>query len=482
MSLQDQLKTSTSLSLNPFAGQFHPITLIQILLIPLLFIGIFLRATNAPEQYGSFHLALLYLYFAPLLLLMRTYYEDNRSLWLHVAQLSALILLTFILFRQRNKYIPVPDEGRFIHVALIFLLYALYPLLSYDFLQFLRSRAVYIGSYVTLLGVYFHHVNEMSAGSTRASFVVYIAIVFGLNLFFLPRYISRNIFLWGISAISTFIVALGLPAYVIGDYELFWLQIKLFVGEFTLPIIGTEIQYLQSIFTNPNILGLLTFAGAFGALVLGVESAQKRQLLPIPAAASLLSINILGMYLTHARASWLAFSLASSVFLGYIIFGRKSVPYSVTALGILTVLFFTGILLSIIPIDTHGRFTIWTGGLRAVLDAPSSIGYGVINTHEAIAPYIPDPNYRGFSPHNSYVQIFLHTGIIGGIAYLVIVCGGVFEGIVRKNTVDVPMLGFAFAFIAHQMFAVYTLFNVAVGSILSTLVFGYLICGYRKST
>ncbi|SIR73447.1 O-Antigen ligase [Haladaptatus litoreus] len=480
MSLQDQQKTSTSLSLNPFAGQFHPIALIQILLIPLLFVDLLIRSTNSPEQYGSFHLALLYLYFAPLLLLMRSYYDDNRDLWLHVAQISVLILLTFILFRQRNKYIPVPDEGRFVHVTLIFLLYALYPFISHDFLQFLRSRAVYIGSYVTLLGVYFYHVNEMSAGSTRASFVVYVALIFGLNLFFIPRYVSRNIFLLGVSIMSAFTVLIGLPAYVIGNYELSWLQIQLFNARFQLPLIGTEVQFLQSILSNPNILGALAFSGAFGALVIAVESAQRRQFLPIPIAATLLLVNGLGMYLTYARASWLAFCLASTVYLGYIVIGRKSVPYIVISLGILTLLFFMGMFLSVIPINTHGRFALWTGGLRAFLDAPSPLGYGMINTHEAIAPYVPDPNFRGFSPHNSYVQIFLNTGIVGGLAYIMIVLGSIFEGIVRKNTVDVPMLGFALAFAVHQMFAVYTLFNTAVASILSALVFGYLICGYRK--
>ncbi|MFB9809086.1 O-antigen polymerase [Haladaptatus pallidirubidus] len=371
MSLQDQQRTSTSLSLNPFTNQFHPIALIQILLIPLLFADVLLRATNSPEQYGSFHLALLYLYFAPLLLLMRSYYDDNRNLWIHVAQISALILLTFILFRQHNKYIPVPDKGRFIHVLLIFILYAMYPLISHNFLQFLRSRAIYIGSYVTLLGVYFYHVNGMSAGSTRASFVVYVALIFGLNLLFLPRYVSRNVFLLGVSTVSAFAVLIGLPAYIIGDYELAWLQIQLYSAKFQLPIFGTEIQFLQSIFVNPNLLGVLTFAGAFGALVLTVENAQKRQFLPISVSAALLFVNSFGMYLTHARASWIAFCLASTVYLGYVLLGRESVPYSVISLALLTFLFFAGIFLSIIPIDTHGRFALWTGGLRAFLDAPS---------------------------------------------------------------------------------------------------------------
>ncbi|WP_435156889.1 O-antigen ligase family protein [Haladaptatus sp. DFWS20] len=339
---------------------------------------------------------------------------------------------------------------------------------------------VYISSYVTLLGIYFYHVNEMSAGSTRASFVVYVALIMGLNLFFIPRYISRNVFLWGVSLVSAFVVTIGLPAYIIGEYELSWLQIKLFNAKFALPLLGTKVHFLQSILSNPNTVGVLAFAGAFGALVLTGEYSRRRQLLLIPVAAMLFLVNGLGLYLTHSRAAWLAFALGSTVYIGYVVFDRQSIPYTVISLGALTILFFVGIFLTIIPIDTHGRFALWTGGFRTILEAPSPLGYGVINTHEAIAPNVPNPNLRGYSPHNSYVEIFLHTGIVGGLAYITIVLGSIFEGIVRKNTVDVPMLGFALAFSINQMFEVYSLFNIAVGSILSSLVFGYLICGYRK--
>ncbi|WP_266081637.1 O-antigen ligase family protein [Haladaptatus caseinilyticus] len=478
MSLQDQQKTSTSLSLNPLTGEFRPIALLQILLIPLLFVDILLRASNSPEQYGSFHLNMLYLYFVPLLLLMRSYYSENRDLWLHVAQISALILLTFIFLRQRNKYIPA--EGRTVHVALIFLLYVLYPLISHNFMQFLRSRAVYIGSYVTILGVFFYHVNEMSAGSTRASFVVYMGLIFGLNLFFIPRYVSRDVFLWGISSLSSFIVVLGLPAYLIGEFNLSWLQISLYQGTFALPIFGTEVHFFQSIFTNPNTVGGLTFAGAFGALALIGENIRRKRLSSIPIAGAMLIVSTLGLFLSYSRASWLAFGIASTLYLAYLILGRRSVPYTAIAVGVLTVLFLGGILFSVIPISANGRFELWKGGIRAILRAPSSFGYGVVNTHELIAPFVTDPAYRGYSPHNSYVEIFLNTGIVGGVAYLILMGGSILEGIIRRKTVDVPIFAFAFGFAVHQAFEVYTMFNVAVSAILATLVVGYLICGYQK--
>ncbi len=477
MSLQDKQKTGTSLSLNPFTGDFRPVALIQILLLPLLVVDVLLRAANSPEQYGSFHLALLYLYLPPLLLLMRSYYEENRNLWLHVAQISMLILLTFVLLRQRNKYIP--PEGRTIHVALILILYTLYPLVSHDLLTFIRRRAIYIGSYVLLLGVYFFHVNEMSAGSTRASFVVYVALIFGLNLFLLPRYVSRDVFLWGVSLISSLIAAAGLPTYANGGYELSWLQVRLFPATFDLPLLGTKIQFLQSIFANPNTLGGLAFAGSFAALVLLGENIRRGRFAPIPIAVTFFFLSCIGLFLSYSRASWLAFGLSSVVYIIYLLSGRDSIPYTVISLGVLTMLFLGGILLSIIPIDANGRFELWKGGIRAILDTPSTLGYGVVNTDELIAPFLFESNLRGRSPHNSYVEIFLNVGIIGGVAYLILVGGSIAEGIIRKNSVDVPMLAFAFGFAAHQAFEVYTMFNTAVAAILSTLVVGYLICGYR---
>ena len=402
----------------------------------------------------------------------------SRDLWLHVAQISILILLTFILLRQHNKYIP--PEGRAFHVALIFLLYLAYTLLGHRVLQFLKSRAVFVVAYAVLLSVFFYHVNQMSAGSTRASYVVYVTLVFGMNLFFFPRYVSRNVFLWGASLVAGFSSVLGLLAYVIGEYQLSWLHVQLFHATFGLPLVGTQVHFFQSILANPNDAGCLAFAGAFSALVLVGESARRKRFLPSVLAAPLLLVNAASLFLSYSRASWLAFGLATVIYVGYLLFDRESVPYTAVGLGMMTVLFLGAILLSILPIDANGRFVLWKGGIKAVLHAPSALGYGMVNTHETIAPYVSVASYRGYSPHNSYVQIFLETGIVGGLAYLTLVVGSVVEGIVRRDAVDVPMLAFAFGFAVHQLFEAYTMFNVAIGSILSTLVVGYLICCYRK--
>ncbi|ODR81734.1 hypothetical protein BG842_25020 [Haladaptatus sp. W1] len=173
MNLQDNQNASTRSFFNPLTGEFRPFALVQLLLIPLLFIGVLYGAQNSPEWFGSFHLDLLFLYVTPLLLLAHTYYRTDRGLWIHVAQTSLLILLTFVLLRQHNLYIP--GQRRSFHVVLVFLLYAVYPFIGYDFVAFLRSRAIYVAAYVLMLGVFFIHVNSMAAGSTKASFVVYMA-------------------------------------------------------------------------------------------------------------------------------------------------------------------------------------------------------------------------------------------------------------------------------------------------------------------
>ncbi|KZN26298.1 O-antigen polymerase [Haladaptatus sp. R4] len=409
------------------------------------------------------------------MLLMYSYYNRDRNLWLHVAQVSVLILLTFVLLRQHNKYIP-PD-GRTFQVAFVYILYVLYPILGHRFVEFVRSRALFIGAYSVLLGVYFYHVNEMSAGSTKASFVVYVALVFGLSLFFLPRYVNRDVFLWAVSLISGFVALVGLPAYVVGNYQLSWLQIQLYHATFDLPLFG-QTHFLQSIFSNPNTTGIVAFAGAFGALVLASDSVRQRRYVAASMAIPLLVLNVLALVLSYSRSSWLAFGLASVIYVGYLAFDRRSLPFTVVGLGAMTVLFIGGIFLSIVPIDTNGRFVLWKAGVQAVYHAPSAFGYGVVNTHDVIAPFISVERIRGHSPHNSYVEIFLQVGVVGGLAYLTLVGGSILEGIVRRDSVDVAMLAFAFGFAVHQMFEAYSLFNVAIGSILSALVFGYLICGY----
>ncbi|WP_458187736.1 O-antigen ligase family protein [Haladaptatus sp. NG-WS-4] len=480
MTLEDRRASSTTLPANPFQHGYFPLALAQLLLIPLLFAEVLLRATNSPEWFTAFHLNLLYVFFAPVLLFVHAYYRRDRNLWLHVAQLAILILLTFTLLRQNYKYIPPADEGRTVHVAILYIYYLAYPLLGYDLVEFLRERAVYIAAFATVLGVYFFHVNGMAAGSGRASFVVFVGLLFGMNLFFIPRHVSRDVFLWGASLASSFAVGLGLPAYVLGEYQVSWFQIQLFGAQFSPPLLGTKLHFLQSIYENPNTLGGLAFAGAFAALVLTGEALQRRSFPLVPIAGAMFVLNSIGLYASYSRASWLALALAGAVYVTYVGLGRRAAAYATFALGGLTVLFFVGMFFSIVPINPHGRFALWEGGFRAILNAPGSFGYGVVSEDKVIAPFVPDPQFRGYSPHNSYVEIFINVGIVGGLAYLVLTLGSIAEGVFRYETVDVPMLAFAFGFSVHHMFEKYTMFNIAVATILSALVFGYLINGYRQ--
>jgi O-antigen ligase len=481
MSLQERLQPSTYQPSSQLINEFRPIHLVQLLLIPLLFVGVLYGARNAPEWLSSYHLDMVFLYATPLLLLVHIHNKYENKFWIHIIQICILILLTFILLRQHNKYIPVPSKGRTLHVSFIFLLYAIYPLIGYDFVDFIRSRVIYIGAYILMLAVFFFHVNNMSAGSTKASFVVYTALFFGISVFFIPRHVSRNVFLWSLSLISGFSVGIGLPAYIFGTYKLFWLQPTLFGAKAKIPLVGIEYQFLQSFLSNPNILAVLAFTGAFGGFVLAVENFARRNYIPLLIIIPLTFLNGLGLYLTHARASWLAFTLAVVVYLGYLVFGRRSIPFTVIPLAIFSAVVILMILLGIGPIDGHGRSAIWMGGLRALRRSPSVFGYGVVNTHKVIAPFITVDRFSGFSPHNSYIQTFLQIGVVGGLAYMTFAIGSIIEGVIRWRSVDVPMIGLALAFAVHQTFAVYTLFNNAVASILGIMVVGYLICGYIPS-
>jgi hypothetical protein len=476
----EQRESSTIFSTDRFQRTPLLLSLTQLFLIVIVIADVLLRATNSPDWFGSFYLNLLYVFFAPLLLFVQTYYRIDRNLWLHVAQLAIMILLTFALLRQEYKYIPPADEGRTIQVTLLYCYFLLYPLLGYDLIDFLKERALYIVAYATVLGVYFFHLDKMAAGSSQAVYVVFVTLIFGMNLFFIPRHVSRNVFLWSASLASTFAVGLGLPAYVLGEYQISWFQIQLFSSQFTAPLLGTKLHYLQSIFENPNTLGGLAFAGAFAALVLVGESVRRKAFLLIPIAGVMVLVNGIGLYASYSRASWLAFALAATIYVTYVGLGRRAAAYSTIALIGLVVLFFMSMFFSLVPIDSHGRFALWEGGLRAVLHSPGPFGYGIVAEDELIAPFVPDPNFRGYSPHNSYVVIFIHTGIVGGLAYLVLMFGSITEGLLRYDRVDFPMLGFAVGIVVHHLFEAYTMVNVAVASIIAALVFGYLINGYRS--
>ena len=116
--------------------------------------------------------------------------------------------------------------------------------------------------------------------------------------------------------------------------------------------------------------------------------------------------------------------------------------------------------------------------MAAVIDEPSLIGAGLVDPGEFIAPY---QGGASFSPHNSFLTIAIRVGILGGIAYILLIGSSLLSGLLEILDVDrspnLGVLALATGFTAHQQFEAYTLFNWNSSTVLAVFVFGFLVFG-----
>lgn len=366
------------------------------------------------------------------------------------------------------------EPGRVVVFGLVFAGFVAFVAASVD-ASFYRRTGAYLAAFVVFLFAIFTHLPALAVRSGLISYAVQAGFLLGLNLFVLPRYVPKRAFLWVTAGISGIVMAASLPVYLVGEYSLFGLPVRLWGTTFALPVIGAEPAFLQSVFPNPNDAGLLAFAGAVCAAVLAHRSTLGAPVSGTTVlAGGLAAINGLALLLTHSRASWLAAAVAVGVYAGGVRFGRARLPHAVVVAAGLTALFLLAAFLSVIDIDASGRFALWGAGLRAIADNPSLLGGGMVASDEVIAPYL-DGRFRGYSAHNSYVVIFLRAGLVGGAAYLLLTIGSVLDVAARRPQVDASMVALAAGFAVHQLFESYTLFQFGVGSVVGALAVGYLV-------
>lgn len=395
--------------------------------------------------------------------------------------LVGLFLSWVVIVQARTQ---LPESGRVLTFTLVFAAFLVFVATSVDAVSFLRRSGVYLVAFAVMLFAIFSHLPAMPAGSGGISYAMQAGLLMGLNVFVLPRYVSRDAFLWAVALVSGVVLAASLPVYLLGEYALFGQPVRLWGTTFGLPLLGTEFRFLQSIFGNPNGTGVLAFAGTVCA-----ATATHRAFLdetwtpasldvpvsPLAVFGGLLAVvNGLGLFLTYSRTSWLAAAVALGIYAATVYFGRDYLPHAVLAAGGAVVLFLLATFLSILPVGTNGRFVLWGGGLRAILDAASLFGGGMVSSSEVIAPYI-EGQYQGYSIHNSYLFMFLRAGLLGGVAYLLLTIGSVLDGAARRLDGEVAFVALAAGFAVHQLFESYTLYQFGIGSVLGALAIGYLI-------
>lgn len=426
---------------------------------------------------------------------------DGRFSILMFTYLLCMLVLIGVALQQMGPGFPAPGRGA--KLGLIALLFLFFVCVCPRQSTYIKRTWPYLLGFTVLLSIYLYHAVPVAPDSGSAGFPISAGFMMGLYVFIIPRYVSRNAFLWTISLLTSVFVLIGIPAYFVGNYVFFGMNVQLGNSTFTPLFGGGQLNVLQSIFVNPNFLGAVGFAGTVAAAMLAVEQFPMRgsggsrnrdrenpriradgssaTVLSFPYmfslglsffAGVLFVINALGTYLSNSRASFLAIGVSLVLYFSYIVLGRRRLPYAVIGLSVAVFLFLA--LLPVIGISVTGRFALWSGTIEAFLSEPTLLGQGIVSTSEVIAPYVEGPA-SGHSPHNSYLPLFIRIGLLGGGVYLLTFLGGLFAGAFRYERVDVPALVLTFGFAVHQVFEVYSLFQNGIMAVIASLAFGYLI-------
>lgn len=436
--------------------------------VTVLLIAVVLQQIGVPEWFESYDLNLVYLGFGLLTFAywgFRREFDDVGVFVAHGVVATALIGVMLTLIATREMFLLDDHAIKAVGICLLFLAY---PLVQHDPVAFLRDAGVYYVAFATLTGIYFFHV-VIEGGA----YPIVMGLVVGANLFVVPRYVDRASFLAALSWVAGAVSALGMAAYAVGEYSVFSIEVRFWTGSFTPLFAESAVPVLRATFLNPNTTGILAFAGVIASLVRFVEASERESPWAVFPAA-LLVLNGVALYFTQSRGSMLAAAVGCALYLSYVVGGRRAVPYAFTGVVGVVCALLVGIHTGALAFSSGGRFALWWGGIQAIAANPSLLGAGLVDSGAFIDPYVGSP-YNGASPHNSYLMIAIRTGLLGGVAYLVLTAGSVLAGAFDADRVDPAALSLAVAFGLNQMFEIYSLYQTLMPSVLAALAFGYLI-------
>ena len=418
--------------------------------------------TVSVDSIGAIHLVLSYLLLAVVAFNVYDHREHHG-----ISPLCSLqVALTFALGTALLTLVVGGLGLRRLELAIVFGVVLTFVLTRDDLKTILPTSYPYLAAFTILFGIFLYHAREFASGSGMGLFPILAGVVLALNLFVLPRYVSEETVYWSIAGLAATVAATGLPAIVYGEFTWWLFEIRTWGGD------GRPI--IRSIFANPNTFGLLMFPGVVASVVAThrtLTRSSSRVLASVP--LGFLALTVLGLYLSNSRASILAAAIAIAIYLLITATDYRTVPVALLAIGITVPLFLLGISLSVLPIDPSNRFTLWRAGFEAVRADSDLLGQGIVSTAEAIEPYLDG----GGNVHNSYLSMFIRAGLLGGLAYLVIVIGPLVHGLLRPDRMNVGMFALATGFAIHQLFEGYALYGFGPGSVIGALALGYVIYG-----
>jgi O-antigen ligase len=297
-------------------------------------------------------------------------------------------------------------------------------------------------------------------------------LVSSFTIFVICKNIDFRIFWAWFGSISAVLVVIGLPTLIIDEYSVSLLTIESW-GENTLLLPG--LNTIQSIFANPNSLGIICAFSIVGNVATGRRSV---------ASLVIIAINIVGLAASDGQAAQLG--VVTGV--GILILSKRSQTLSVltTVACLIGILVGTGMVFRLIPgtefvssISLNGRRELWTASAQAFSEQPI-IGYGTANMSEVLEPYITDQRYLGIGPHNSYIRMILIGGILTGVLYALLHVVLLIRNVQVGTDGALASHAVLWSSVVIQFFNGATVFGLSPSSVLFAIALGWSLQEYAQ--
>ncbi|WP_424017694.1 O-antigen ligase family protein [Halorientalis pallida] len=361
------------------------------------------------------------------------------------------------------------------------------PLLAVGYLL-LRQRKLEITVHrptaILLMSIYavfvFHALSGGLFGTPSLNELVRaitFTLVTSVYLFFVPKIFAVEDFIWMVARVSAVVALIGIPTAVVGTYSLFGITVTPHVYDLNLPLFVIDpatIDPITSIMDNPNSMGFVVSLG-FACGLAEIERDWRDWV-----AWGVLGINFLGAYLTGSRAAAGALGITVSVYLSYKVLGRWMTGLYVGTL-LASLVYVLAVALGFLPgpepiatLNLRDRELIWLGIWRAIETSPL-FGVGLGNHMAFIAPYAPPDGVA--ATHNSYARMLLTTGFVGAVAYVLLTLSAIRLSFRATGPAKISLIAGTTIIAFHQIWVGFSIFGLATQSVLSAILFGYVITG-----
>ncbi|MHC3437907.1 O-antigen ligase family protein [Natrialbaceae archaeon A-gly3] len=317
---------------------------------------------------------------------------------------------------------------------------------------------------VAIYGIYLYHAASQPTNAELVARVFIFIPASFILIFVIPYMINEEDFLRIVSLVAGTAAIVGTPAAIVGD------SLPIISVHTTTTVLGVEFYIIQSVLSNPNPLGELLFFGGIASLVWTKRSAVRR---------ISFSVCIIGLFLTQSRAAFLGFAAAITVYVVGSAVDRRHFHQFI----LLSLAFgMTGylMLLRLIPgpavieqVYLAGRLDIWYAAIDAVKARPL-FGHGPGDMPTIVGAFASGS--VGAGVYNSFLRLFVTTGVIGGLCYVYIFLYSI-TAHAKVIASREPLLihALVIGFVVNELFSGNSIFGLSTTSVVGALLIGFML-------